>query len=798
MKKAILYLMLLCVCMSWAQGKEWHVRPLVDNYTNPPGSDGTSFEKAWCLQYALYGGGGLILPGDIVWLHGDRLENYTGTPILAYKGRFISTLTGTSDTVPIIVSSYPGEWAVIDGNTDTVQFIPEQYLPIRPCAENSQPIVEPEIEGNPTEDPSERMAYSGDEEDSNHIFTVNGTFATYRNFEVTCLGSINRILDPCNPNNGFEKLHGIEHNGTTSTNVSRCKLENLVIRNIPGSGIGSWKYAADSQIYGCIIYNNGYILRDIENCSSPGDFGIFGKGPGIYTQNATDHTRLIRNNFIINNYDSGVMVWSANTDPGFSYIRNYELSDNTLVNNGNPGRRHKVGSTDTGGDVKPNIVIDSDGPGDVNDPTNINVFRNVFYTNDRGSFVSGVRVKNSNNVTISDNYFFKGTTLGQFINNTKNLTFSNNFYLGKRVQVNTLPGDYGTNNWNFDNNTYYARTGDGTPSSYAATFEYHVTSFPNIRRMITQFRTDYPLPSEQNSSLFAAVNTVAFSKSALKGSFPVFNKIVQNTADPNKFYVTLNNPTLAASRNVIFSTVPNGKFYTIRDPQNYFTIVSSGTYNAATGITFPMNLTAFELPKGFADHCTEHSYAEIATFIVEFGCADTFYDIATTTNQTDSTTKNYRAKNNITFGPGYTADVTSVVDARAAKSIWLKPNSVIKSGSVFLGKIETTCNDIPYVGEAAGKQSATQNNVDASKNIREEAFVIYPNPNSGIFTVESKTAHLITRITIARIDTGKKVFDTGCRQLSVPVDISKETTGLYNVQVFFENNTVESKTIIKK
>ena len=76
----------------------------LEHYAAPdgsPGGDG-SLSNPWDLQTALSNAGGTIKPGDTLWLRG-------GT----YSGIFSSYLSG-NPTSPIVVRSYPGEWAVID------------------------------------------------------------------------------------------------------------------------------------------------------------------------------------------------------------------------------------------------------------------------------------------------------------------------------------------------------------------------------------------------------------------------------------------------------------------------------------------------------------------------------------------------------------------------------------------------------------------------------------------------------------------------------------------------------------
>ena len=72
-------------------------------YVSPAGSpSGTgSISSPWDLQTALFQPPA-VQPGDTIWLRG-------GT----YVGSYISNLNGAPN-LPIIVRTYPGEWAVID------------------------------------------------------------------------------------------------------------------------------------------------------------------------------------------------------------------------------------------------------------------------------------------------------------------------------------------------------------------------------------------------------------------------------------------------------------------------------------------------------------------------------------------------------------------------------------------------------------------------------------------------------------------------------------------------------------
>jgi hypothetical protein len=88
-------------------GSEYYVAP-----SGSSSGDG-SLANPWDLQTA-FSHPSAVQPGDTIWLRG-------GT----YTGLYNSTLTGTA-SAPIVLRSYPGEWAVIDtqaASTDSNAFV---------------------------------------------------------------------------------------------------------------------------------------------------------------------------------------------------------------------------------------------------------------------------------------------------------------------------------------------------------------------------------------------------------------------------------------------------------------------------------------------------------------------------------------------------------------------------------------------------------------------------------------------------------------------------------------------------
>jgi hypothetical protein len=174
-----------------------------------------------------------VRPGDTLWLRGGR-----------YVGAFTSVLNGTA-AAPISVREYPGESAVLDGSgTDLA------------------------------------------------MLTIRGVHTWFRGFEITdsdaLLGRVTSITGS-HPA-GMRLGDGVVVNGANT------RLINLVIHDT-GQGVSFWTPAVDSEVYGCIIYNNGWLAPDR------------GHGHGLYIQNATG-TKHVSDVISFNNYSTGMKAYA--------------------------------------------------------------------------------------------------------------------------------------------------------------------------------------------------------------------------------------------------------------------------------------------------------------------------------------------------------------------------------------------------------------------------------------------------------------------------------------------------------
>lgn len=97
-----------------------------------------------------------------------------------------------------------------------------------------------------------------------------------------------------------------------------CKYINLVIHNC-NQGISCWKGEIDPEIYGCLIYGNGWLGTDR------------GHGHCIYTQN-DEGVKTISNCIMTCPYDGSYSVHAYGSEQ--AYVNNFLLEENICYNQG--------------------------------------------------------------------------------------------------------------------------------------------------------------------------------------------------------------------------------------------------------------------------------------------------------------------------------------------------------------------------------------------------------------------------------------------------------------------------------
>ncbi|NOT35923.1 MAG: T9SS type A sorting domain-containing protein [Saprospiraceae bacterium] len=234
----------------------------LDFYVSPlaTGSGDGSIGNPWKLQQALSSPLAITNPKDTIWIW-LRVGTYTNT--FNSQTSFSCFTNGTSKA-PIIFRNYKNERATIDGKL--------------PCT---------------------------------LIFGQgNCSYTWFWGIEI--LNSDSSDRDHSNVN----RL------GNVYCTAENIKFINLIVHDM-GSGLDSWKTAYNSEIYGCIVYNIGNNLLNVNNWE--------GHGHGMYLQNDTIGTKSIHNNIIFSTFGNGIKVWQTTTTDA---IGNFDIQRNIIFNGG--------------------------------------------------------------------------------------------------------------------------------------------------------------------------------------------------------------------------------------------------------------------------------------------------------------------------------------------------------------------------------------------------------------------------------------------------------------------------------
>jgi hypothetical protein len=223
-----------------------------DWYVSPSGTPGAAGTLAEPLDLAT------ALSAESPAQPGQRVMVLGGT----YPGRFVSQLAG-AEGQPIIVLAEPGARVTLDGN----------------------------VEGG------------GD------TLTVEGSWVELHGLEVTS-SDPGRVSQQTGSAPTDISLAG----GVTFT-ASNAKLVNCVVHDT-AQGVSFWSDAVDSELYGNIIYHNGWNAPDR------------GHGHAIYTQNATGTKRIARN-VLFFGFSFGVHAY---TEGGS--IQGFDIEENTWFRTG--------------------------------------------------------------------------------------------------------------------------------------------------------------------------------------------------------------------------------------------------------------------------------------------------------------------------------------------------------------------------------------------------------------------------------------------------------------------------------
>ncbi|MEM7344602.1 MAG: hypothetical protein AAF485_10190, partial [Chloroflexota bacterium] len=442
-------------------------------YVSPSGSssgDG-SINNPWDLQTALFGASGTVSAGDIIWLRGG-----------IYQGSFISNLSGQANN-RITVRQYPGEQAVIDGNSIS----------------------------------------------NGAILTISdqGQYTNYWGFTV-----MNSQTKRSTTQSGSSPSD--LNRGSIVVDAPGTKLINLIVHDL-GTAIGFWEPSQESEIYGSIIYNNGWQGPDR------------GHGHGIYGQNQTGVKRIV-DNIIFNQFSHGIHNFGSSS----ANLKGFHIEGNTLINNG---------SVNSAG-WAPDILM-----GGLTAASGITISNNYTYRSDTldGSLQFGYPNQASQDITIQNNYFSGGGVILS-IEEWAQLTFTGNKIYGESVLAEIGTG-FNASGYTWHTNDYYLSGSGSTPFIYQQNF----VNYNNWK----------------TNSGYDATNS-SFTQGTFSG-VDVF--IRPNQYEANRAHLMVYNWAMSDTVPInLTGVITNGTSYEIRHIYNlYGTPVVTGTQTDGEAINLPMS-----------------------------------------------------------------------------------------------------------------------------------------------------------------------------------------------------------------
>jgi hypothetical protein len=244
-----------------------------DWYVSPVGkADGAGTKEApWDLASALGGSRKGIQPGDTIFL----LEGTYKIDRSLNEATVSVKLAGREDK-PITIRPTPGAHVVIDGGLQIEE--PSAYLVVR---------------------------------------------------DLEILVSEPRPKEPLDPDPTYANIKKVRPWGGLNIMAGKgCRYINLVIHDCL-QGIGFWSPAVDSEVYGCIIYDNGWAAKDR------------GHGHAIYAQNK-DGAKTISNCIFTGGYGWSMHAYGSSN----AYVDKFAITDNItyaasndfLVGGGRPSK----------------------------------------------------------------------------------------------------------------------------------------------------------------------------------------------------------------------------------------------------------------------------------------------------------------------------------------------------------------------------------------------------------------------------------------------------------------------------
>lgn len=434
------------------------------------------------------GDGSWARPLDLASALSNRSPVHPGNTLWlrggTYRGAFESVLNGTS-AAPISVRAYPGERVILDG--------------------------------------------SGLTDSSQSILIAQGSWTIYQGFEITNL----------NPDRVQTRPTGLTVYGPNT------KFINLIIHD-NGVGIGAWTPALNAEIYGCVIFNNGWQGPNPDR----------GHGHGIYLQNDAG-TKKIVDNLIFNQYGYGIHAYTQQGS-----IKGFYFEGNTVFGSGSLSRAPE--------NVAPNILVGGYAPAEritlvsnyLYHPIDTPIYNaSFFYGND-----------DNRDIELRNNYI-AGGLIGGWVFRWRSATGSGNTFVGKDYLISLVPAPATpTATFSWDGNTYlHVNT---NPSHTPFTDGVSAYTFTQWQQTKNYDRNGHytHFPSGRPTGQYIAVRPNLYD--VRRAHITVYNWNLSNTA------------TVPATS--LTNLLPLGVRFEVRDAANFFgQPVLSGTYNGGA-LQLPM------------------------------------------------------------------------------------------------------------------------------------------------------------------------------------------------------------------
>lgn len=395
--------------------------------------------------------------------------------------------------------------------------------------------------------------------------TVRGSMVIFRDL-IFMSSSTNRIT------NDYD-VKDIETNTGIAFEASYSKLINCIIYNNIGVGVGFWQAAYNSEMYGNIIFNNGY-MGGTER----------GVAHAVYSQNREElGTKQIRDNVLFNSYGWGIHLY------GSWGSSNIEVTGNISFNNGVLALGKKLNN---------NILA-----GGMEGFDKMYIKNNyLFYNFGGGGMNLQMGFKNTNKTcVVQDNYIVGNDAL--YLRKWSGATITGNKIVNKggalvRVEV---PDGVTYNNYNINNNKYWGAGGSGSYFS-------------------SEFQSGSPVHGLNMSFTDWQSKTKADQSSTYSSTLPPENWVFvrPNEYEQGRAHVVIYNFKRDATINVDVSNVLSiGAEFEVRDIQNILDEpVLKGVYSGGT-ISLPMNLTKVLSVPGITPNVLEHTTNEFNVFLIK-------------------------------------------------------------------------------------------------------------------------------------------------------------------------------------